>query len=149
MWKYFQTATLTILESSANRAVPLFTTIHVCRSVEPNHIWWWAQFWFAKKTAGMSQYVRRSAGEAYQPQCVLPTVKHSFTVMIYKVHLGSGRWEDSCLWRENECWKIHYSVGGQNAEVRKEPIPRSWLDFSTGQCILSHCKAKTGLLNTK
>ena len=75
--------------------------------------------------AGTCQYVWRCAGEAYQPECVLPTVKHSLTVMIWGSFSAHG------------VGRIHVCEGKMNAEkyikVMEEKLLKSTRDLYQGE----------------
>ena len=81
----------------------MLTSVHRKRRLEwaKEHKTWsqeqWSKVIFSDESnfdlqniAGICQYVRRSVGEACKPQCVLPTVKHPLTVMIWGCFSARG-----------------------------------------------------------
>lgn len=105
------------LTARTPRRKPMLTSVHRKRRLEwaKEHKSWsleqWSKVIFSDESnfdlqniAGICQYVRRSVGEAYKPQCVLPTVKHPLTVMIWGCFSARG------------AGRIHVCEGRMNAE---------------------------------
>ena len=84
--------------------------------------------------------VRRRIGQGYKPECILPTVKHPTSAMIWGCFFYEEVWLFSHLWSDNERGKVYSCVGDQAfTNFLINVWCKWWLDIAARQRAMPCC----------